>query len=130
MSENNSASDAWARDLLKDRAWVLHMPTRTVGQVVQHYTADKPFTSLVNGKPVLTGVLELHQGHTFVASDPDDYLRLTEAELKYFEAAEKGLKHLVTELAKLGAATRVPHKHAVELICSALETQAGLLRAP
>lgn len=94
----------WARPLVVEQAWVIHIRTGTVGRVARYYDGEgrvyeprvEPAPSRTSGHPAM---LELDGGQSFEASR-DQFVRLSAAEARFYAGAVEGVKNMVAELAK------------------------------
>lgn len=126
----------WVRKLVDDHAWIFHIPTLTVGRVKKFYGPDgETYVSTINQEPVLEGeqpapVLELEEGHTFVAHEASVFLRLSEGEVKFYESFRTALGNFLRDAAIYAGKENVAKHTMTTLIASALTEQAAMLRRP
>jgi hypothetical protein len=120
----------WARELAATSAWVLHTPTRVVGEVDKFFDGEaEQYISTLDERPVPGPVLRLKSGHAFNALDQAHFVPLSEQERIYYSAAQKAMTGFLVELAKLAAGLQMPITTAHVLMLSILETQLDVLRA-
>lgn len=120
----------WANALLEKQAWVLHVPTMSVGPAKKFYDgAESRWRSTIDGQEVPAPVLELETGHGFVAR-MDSFHVLDAAQLRFYVAIQQGLAGLVGVAARNAGAQGVDPRAGFALVISALRAQLAALEAP
>jgi hypothetical protein len=118
----------WAKRLVDTHAYVIHLPTRTVGQIKDVYgpSGDR-YVSPINNLPVNDPVLAFEDGHTFVAVK-GDFLRIGESDAKFFLATHDAVNRCAEatfEVAKrlgvLDGMARILVAIALRLVASTIE---------
>ena len=108
-------------------AWVLHLPSGTVGEVE---ALHEPGTvrSSVNNELIEAPVLALVGGHTFVAK-PDNFAVLDRREVLGFENVAHAVATAIGHESRHMAAMGISSEKGILLIVSALRQQAQALEA-
>jgi hypothetical protein len=119
MSEG-IAHDEWTDRLVADKAWVIHVPTGTVGRVVKSEVVDVRFPP----------VLEFEEGHTFHAKREADFQVLSEREAHFYGVCVEMVSKFVFEIATLAAHVGVGERAFSTMIASALRAQVRALGNP
>jgi hypothetical protein len=113
----------WADALIRKQAWVLHLEALAVGPVKAFYDGvSSMWTSTVDGQPVPDPVLELENGHAFIAS-PAKFQEMNAASMRFFASLQHGISGLVSVAARSAAATGVSPETGYALTISALRAQ-------
>jgi hypothetical protein len=103
----------WTGALVRERAWVIHVPTGTVGRIVKGEVID------IRSPPIL----EFEEGHTFHAKREEDFRVLTEREASFHAVCVEITANFVFEVAKLAAAVGVSERAFSVMIASGLRAQ-------
>jgi len=111
----------WARRVVTDGAWVLHVPTLAIGQATEFFEAGV-FVSDVNGEPVPDSVLKLSSGHALVAN-PNAFVELTPREVAFFVMATEKFTAFMRSAVEVAAGEGIPEKTTVTLLVSLLRAQ-------
>src|SRR5208282_4206735 len=98
MNEQETAQ--WGLELELEKAWVFHVPTRTIGRVSKFYSLGDALDPL--GHPVKSPVIALEQGHTFVAH-PQNFTLLSEADAKFYGGTQQVLREAMKQLVMMGS---------------------------
>lgn len=113
----------WAKRFVEQRSWVLHVDTRTVGQVAELFDAEgNPYTPPGQDKPLRDPVLRLEQGHTFVAR-AGAFIEFTAREAQFFRDAQGILARACHEMAVQGGKLNVVAQSGALLMAAALRAQ-------
>jgi hypothetical protein len=113
----------WAKALADERAWVLHLETRTVGRVEALYDGEgNRYTPPGQARALRDAVLKLEGGHTFLAK-PGSFARFEAAEAQLYVAAVEAVREAVAGMARLGTASGVKQTTGLLLIAAALRAQ-------
>lgn len=118
----------WARTLVQEQAWVLHMRTGTVGRVARFYDGEgHVYEPRVEPAPAFeprtSPAIELEEGHTFHATGADQFIRLSPAHARFYTATVDGLRQWTFELAKFAASGGIPQSLFETLVGSAMRGQ-------
>lgn len=117
----------WAKDFVDRGAWVMHLPSRTIGKVARFYDGEgQLYVSPTNSAPVKAPVIEMERGNSFVA-EAGAFIELNEREQDFFNRASAVVQKLISDFAMLSTATQVPPKTAMMLLSTILRTQADEL---
>jgi hypothetical protein len=114
-------TNEWATKLETERAWVMHVPTHTIGRVAKFY---EPFTfiSPVNRRAVERAVIELEDGNNFIAVE-ESFIPLTSNEAGFFMFAQDQLRELLTGWVQRAAMVGIQYETLGILISASLRTQ-------
>ena len=104
----------WA-EALRQR-WIMHIPTRVTGRVTG--------IDMAGAIPTVT----LQAGHTLVAIE-ENFIALTDREVKFFECTEQALAEVILGLAAAAMSTGIAMPTGTMLIVNALRQQADILDA-
>jgi hypothetical protein len=110
----------WGLELEAKKAWVFHLPTRTVGRVSKFYAMGEALDP--DKKPVQAQVIALEQGHTFVAH-PQNFTEMSQADAKFFGGTQEVFKEAMKQLVRMGTDMGVELPMIVTLIVSVLQAQ-------
>jgi hypothetical protein len=117
----------WAKLLVTEKAWVLHLPTQRIGQVQEFWDGlGNKFVSDLNSQPVQDPVLGISTGDKFIAT-PDHFTKLTEGEAGFYQAIQILLGNVLGQLGPLVEEGKVGNRMATFLIATALRTQANAI---
>ena len=120
---------AWAEDLIARKAWMFHVETYAVGQASKFYDGvTEKRISPINGVPVQAEILELDTGHALLAN-PEKWMELTAAELKFFLALQEGFNGLITIAAKNARDSGVELEKGLAMLIAIFRAQLAALEA-
>jgi hypothetical protein len=109
-------------------AYVFHIPTGTVGKAKKFWDGvTERWLSPLNNRAVEVAVLELEDGNAFMATNPDDWTALTNAEVRYFNALQQGLGGLIQVAARNASSQGIPLEAGLSITVSVLRTQLAAL---
>lgn len=117
----------WARPLVTDRAWVIHVKSGTVGRVARYYDGEgrvyEPRVEAAEAFEMrLRPMIELDGGESFEASR-DQFVRLSESEARFYNAAIDGVKGFVSELARFAVSAGLGQTLFEHLVSAAMRGQ-------
>lgn len=118
----------WAEGLIAKNAFVFHIETYAVGRATKFFDGEiEVYSSPVNGKPVRgSAVLELDTGHALLA-DPEKWMELSKAEVRYFEALQEGFRGLLIVAAKNAKDSGVELEKGLAMLIAILRAQLAAL---
>jgi hypothetical protein len=131
MSDTTPAPIDWARKLVAEQAWVMHIRTGTVGRVARFFDGeghvyepkvDAAESSFSSGM----ALIELDQGDSFDAT-ADQFMRLSEAEQRFYAAAVEGVRNFTHELARFAVSAGIGKMLFENLVGAAYRGQLGAL---
>lgn len=126
---SDAEENLWAKKLVDDNAWVMHIGARVIGRVTRFFDGKgSVHVSSVNNQPVQGPVLQLEQGHAFVAT-PDAFIRLSEVEAEFYRGAQLFVAGALAELMMVARTQGIRLPTANILTIAALRTQASTLEA-
>lgn len=126
MTTEQEVRGPWSIDeAIQRKAWVVHVETGTVGQMVKFYTGldDDHYVSTLSKEPIPAPVVELDTGDAFVLKGADTFACLTEAEAAIYASFTQMLAAGVTITAKTAAAAKVPMGTYLVLVRAAIRLQ-------
>jgi hypothetical protein len=113
----------WAKALVDEGAFVMHVETRTVGKVVELYDGEgKLYVSPTNDKPVRAPVLKLDRGHAFVARR-GAFIVLEAKEAVFFLDAQRRLAGCLAAIAARGGELGVMAQAGGLVVAAVLRSQ-------
>lgn len=123
------AVEAWAKDLVDRKAWVLNTYSNVIGQAKRYYNGlTERYISTVTKEPTRFAVLELESGHALMAN-PEKFVELSAAELRYFQALQEGFTGLIVVAAKNAKDNGVELDKGLTMLTVILRTQLAALEA-
>lgn len=131
MEANEAAAPKfdWAR-LVHDKAFILHIPTQTIGMVAHYWDGVATFYRTPGtGAEVKGPVVGLESGHSFVAAKEENFIILAPHEAAFYAGCQRVLAEGLKALVKLGAENEVMPATINVLIIGALRTQAMVLES-
>lgn len=115
------------KELVERKAWMFHVETYAVGQALKFYDGEnEQYRSRANGDPVGAAVLELTSGHALIA-DPEKWMELTKAEVRYYEALQEGFTGLIVVAAKNAKDSGVELEKGLAMLTAILRAQLAAL---
>lgn len=121
MTEENVFE--WGKKLMTEKSWVLHLPTRVVGRVVNFFDGQDSFSFSSDSKGFVEGpVIALEQGHTFVGK-PENFMVLSIEEVKFFLGTQQIMNEAIKQLVKMGAEMGVNLPKIALLLMGTLKSQ-------
>lgn len=115
---------------IRERAFVLHLPTGTVGVATRYFDGVlEKWIHPVHG-PVSGPVFELDPGHALVASDPAVFSRLTDQEALVHASFAEQHAELARETMRFAAKNGVDPSRTMISIVSVMREQARAMGSP
>ena len=125
-----SEVNAWGEQMVKEEAWLMHLPTLTIGRVVEFFDGvDHIFQgSSPDSVPLHCEVVKFSTGHTFVAKKPDAaFLRLEAREVAFVQQTQPNLGTFVSDAAMYAQNAKIPARTFAMLMVAILRTYATAL---
>lgn len=109
----------WAWDLVAKKAYVLHVPTRVIGQAIAFHESTEDRKG---------AVLEITPGHTFFARK-ESFLELSAMQMAYYETVQTVLRNAISATVQLGGETHIPLPMIMTFVIAGLQAQLAALQA-
>lgn len=113
---------AWARRVVADKAWLLHIRTLVIGPAEELFDGVDRVHTGENGLPVSAPVIKLLTGHALLAS-PNTFVELVPREVAFYQLVVEKFAEFMKGAVAHAAARGVPAATAVTLLTSLLQAQ-------
>ena len=120
----------WARKLVQEQAWVMHIKTGTVGRVARFFDGEghvyEPRVEAAESFDARPALIEFDEGGSFEA-EADQFMKLSASEQRFYAAAVEGIRNFTHELARFAVSAGIGKLLFENLVSAAYRGQLGAL---